>query len=112
MKIRFREGEIVNPTLAVDFSANAAYLRLSDNKIAETREIVPGVLVDLDEMQVAVSLEILGLGIDIPRTQLVTEYRMRSEDLDLLDSIRPNVTQFVQHQSTPHATPSPLGEFA
>jgi uncharacterized protein YuzE len=89
--------------LTVDFTADAAYLTLSDNEIVETCEVATGVLVDLDDMRVVVGVEVLALDVHIPRDRLVTDYHMRSEDLAVLDNIRPTVTSFVQRQSAPYA---------
>src|SRR5215207_7944560 len=100
------EGEIVIPTLTVDFGADAAYLMLSDHHVVETCEVSTGVLVDLDEMRVVVGVEVLALDAFIPRDRLITEYHLRSEDLSVLDQIRPSVTTFVQRQAAPVASTS------
>ncbi len=86
--------------LTVDFTANAAYLRLCDEKIATTREVAPGVLVDLDAMGVAVGVEVLDLDVMIPYADLKTYVHVRQEDLRILDLIRPSVTSFVARQSS------------
>ena len=90
-------------TLTVDFAADAAYLALSDHDVAETCEVAPGVLVDLDDMRVVVGVEVLTLDAFIPRDRLITEYHMRSDDLSILDQVRPSVTTFVQRQTAPIA---------
>jgi uncharacterized protein YuzE len=100
---RSLEGEIVIPTLTVDFGADAAYLLLSDNDVVETCEVSTGVLVDLDDMRVVVGVEVLALDTFIPRDRLITEYHLRFEDLSVLDQIRPSVTKFVQRQTLPVA---------
>lgn len=87
--------------LVVDHSADAAYLKLSDNQIVETCEVTDHVLVDLDDMRIVVGIEVLTLDAYIPREDLVREYHLRLEDLAVLDSIRPSVTTFVQRQSVP-----------
>jgi uncharacterized protein YuzE len=97
------EGEIMIPTLTVDFGADAAYLLLSDNDVVETCEVSTGVLVDLDDMRVVVGVEVLALDAFIPRDRLITDYHLRSEDLAALEQIRPSVTTFVQRQTAPLA---------
>lgn len=91
----------MNATLEVDFTADAAYLRLSDALVKRTCEAAPGVLVDLDEYGVVVGIEILELDVYIPRAALIEKYHVRSEQLDVLEQIRPNVTSFITRQSGP-----------
>jgi uncharacterized protein YuzE len=90
-------------TLTVDFAADAAYLALSDNEVVETREVSPGVLVDLDDLRMVVGVEVLALDAFIPRERLISDYHMRSEDVSILDQVRPSVTTFVQRQTAPVA---------
>jgi uncharacterized protein YuzE len=97
------EGEIMIPTLTVDFGADAAYLMLSDHDVVETCEVSTGVLVDLDDMRVVVGVEVLALDAFIPRDRLITDYHMRSEDVSVLDQVRPSVTTFVLRRSAPVA---------
>jgi uncharacterized protein YuzE len=87
----------------VDFAADAAYLALSDNEVVETREVSPGVLVDLDDLRMVVGVEVLALDAFIPRERLISDYHMRSEDVSILDQVRPSVTTFVQRQTAPVA---------
>ena len=90
-------------TLTVDFAADAAYLALSDHEVVETCEVSPGVLVDLDDLRMVVGVEVLALDAFIPRERLITDYHMRSEDVSILDQVRPSVTTFVQRQTAPVA---------
>jgi uncharacterized protein YuzE len=90
-------------TLTVDFAADAAYLALPDHEVVETCEVSPGVLVDLDDLRMVVGVEVLALDAFIPRERLITDYHMRSEDVSILDQVRPSVTTFVQRQTAPTA---------
>jgi uncharacterized protein YuzE len=106
------EGFEMTANLAIDFGADAAYLTLSTDEIAETCEVAPGVLVDLNEMRIVVGVEVLSLGGVIPRDRLVTDFHLRAEDLELLDQIRPSVTHFVQSHMAPTAATAPSGVLA
>lgn len=86
--------------LSVDHCANAAYLRLSSKKIVKTCEVVPGVLVDLDEFNVAVGVEFLSLDVAIPYNDLIQKYHVHSSNVPYLDMIRPSVTYFLSRQQT------------
>lgn len=99
----------MSSTLIVDHSTDAAYLKLADVEVDETCEVSEHVLVDLDEMRIVVGVEVLTLDAFIPREQLIREFHMRAEDLAVLDSIRPNVTTFVQRQTAPLAVAAPQG---
>lgn len=100
---RSMEGGVMTATLTVDFASDAAYLRLSDHDVVETCEVTPSVLVDLDDMRIVVGVEVLTLDALIPRDQLITDYHMRSEDVSVLDQVRPSVTTFVLRRSAPVA---------
>jgi hypothetical protein len=50
-----------------------------------------------------VGVEVLALDAFIPRERLITDYHMRSEDVSILDQVRPSVTTFVQRQTAPTA---------
>jgi len=91
----------MSATLTVDYAADVAYLRLSNNPVTRTCEVEPGVLVDLDEFGMVVGVEVLELDVVIPRTKLVTDYHVHHEQVDIFDQIRPNVTTFVAQQITP-----------
>ena len=97
----------MSPTLELDYSANAAYLRLRDGDIVETCEVTDQVLVDLDEQLVVVGVEVLTLDAHIPYEKLTRDYHVTTSDLAILDSIRPSVTSFVQRQSSPLSVAAP-----
>jgi uncharacterized protein YuzE len=103
------EGTGMSATLVVDHGADAAYLQLGQEEIIETCEVSPGVLVDLNDMRIVVGVEVLTLDAYIPREKLIRDFHMRAEDLEVLDSIRPSVTTFVQRQSAPIGVASPQG---
>lgn len=90
--------------LMIDSDANAAYLRLHDGVVDRTCEVAPGVMVDLDSMNVVLGIEVLTLDTQIPYTELVQKYHVRSDEVRVLDLIRPNVTYFISRQTS--AAPS------
>lgn len=48
-------------TVTSDATANAGYVRLSDNLVARTCELGDSILIDLDAMNVVVGIEVLRL---------------------------------------------------
>jgi len=44
-----------------DEQADAVYVRLDDSRIVESKEVQPGVILDLDSSQQVVGVEILGV---------------------------------------------------
>jgi len=84
--------------LEIDFTANAAYLALHDGVVTSTREVTPGVNVDLDEFDTVLGIEVLGLDVFIPYSELTRQYHVLSAELRALEIIRPNVTTFVARQ--------------
>lgn len=87
------------PKLTVDFDANAAYLKLRDGDVAKTCTVSPGVLVDQDEMDLVIGVEVLVLDAQIPYADLTRKHHIHSDDLKVLELIRPNVTSFMSRQS-------------
>ncbi len=47
--------------MKVQYGDDVAYVQLGQGEVAETREVAPGLLLDLDRKGEAVGLEILGL---------------------------------------------------
>jgi len=87
--------------LEIDYTANAAYLTLHDGTVVSTREVAPGVNVDLDEFDTVLGIEVLGLDVFIPYSELTTRYHVVRAELQALEIIRPNVTSFVARQALP-----------
>jgi len=69
-----------SPELSIDADASAAYLRLSDAPIVRTLRVAPRVNVDVDEMMVAVGIELLTLGAPYPVEDIIRDAHVRSED--------------------------------
>lgn len=70
------------PNLKIDLSAEAAYLRLSNNQVEQTRELTESVLVDLDSLGVVVGVEILDLDTPVPAGRLTKEFHVREDQLE------------------------------
>lgn len=85
--------------MSVDFEADAAYLQVSDHQVVETIEILPGLLIDLDELRCAVGVEVLSLALEIPVDEITRRYHLRRENLAALTQMRPAITSFVAHQA-------------
>ncbi len=86
--------------LMIDNDVNAAYLRLHDGEVVQTSEVAPGVMVDLDAMNVVLGIEVLTLDTYIPYTDLVQRYHVRSDEVRILELIRPSVTYFISRQTS------------
>lgn len=82
--------------LTVDHEAEAAYIRLSAAPVARTVEINDSILVDLDDMGVAVGIEILSLDADIPFTEITKQCHMHSDVIDSVRTIQPSISGFVR----------------
>lgn len=91
----------------IDQSADAAYIRLSDKAVARTVELTEDVYVDLDELGVAVGVEILSLAAVIPFARLITECHVHSSVVDIVAMIRPSVGHFFATASEASARPQP-----
>ncbi|MGI5188436.1 DUF2283 domain-containing protein [Promicromonospora sp. CA-289599] len=92
----------------IDSEADAAYVTLSDKPVAESAQLKGGVVVDLDDMGVAVGIEFLDLGAPIDYDVLTTRFHVHSEVIDLLKTIRPSVGGWVATiTSAPDTTTSP-----
>lgn len=92
----------------IDSVVSAAYITLSTNPVAETREVTDSVLVDLDDHGVAVGIEVLDLTAEMPYEQLCTYYHVHSDVVEVLRTIRPSVNGwFVSLTSGPDGTSTP-----
>jgi len=76
------------PAVSIDYEADAAYLKLSDGRVASTRDLTDHVMVDLDEYDVVVGVELLSLSAQLPLERLTTEFHVPSDQLDLLRMFR------------------------
>lgn len=84
-----------NIKLTVDQTSSLAYIQLSDNAVASTVEHDGCVIVDLDEMGMAVGVELLDLDAPIPFDALVTSYHVSSKVVDVLRLIQPTINGFM-----------------
>jgi uncharacterized protein YuzE len=84
-----------NIKLSVDKDNDLAYITLSDHAVARTVEHNECVNVDLDDMAIAVGIELLDLDAKIPFTELNTNYHVSSEVVELLRRIQPTINKFV-----------------
>ena len=96
----------MDPSLTVDFAADAAYLLLSDHEIARTCEVAPGVLVDLDGYGIVTGVEVIDLDAVIPYSELIDKFHVRADQLVILDSVRPSVSSFVSRQPETESHPN------
>jgi hypothetical protein len=98
----------------IDLEARAAYVALSANEVARTVEVAPNVLVDLDNLEIAVGIEVLQLDAEIPHEELRSRFHVHSDVIHALDNIRPSVGKFfnVGRGSDGEATGSGVLELA
>jgi uncharacterized protein YuzE len=102
-----------NVQLAVDIDAEAAYITLSDKNVAKTVEHSDCVLVDLDDMRVAVGVELLDLDATIPFDELTKKYHVKSDVIETLRLIQPTINKFMlNYRSTKETEPADDSENA
>jgi len=65
--------------LTIDTEATAAYIQLSDGKIVRTVRVAKRVNVDLDDLGVAVGIELLTLRGPYPVEEIIAATHVRSE---------------------------------
>ncbi|MEI6620280.1 MAG: DUF2283 domain-containing protein [Actinomycetes bacterium] len=85
-------------TIEVDTVLRCAYIRLSNEDVVRTIEVNDCVQVDLDRFGVAVGIEVLDDHAPLPFEQL-TKFHVRSEAIELLRLIRPDVGTFITFTS-------------
>jgi len=76
------------PAVSIDYEADAAYLTLTSKAVARTCKLTDDVLVDLDEFDMVVGVELLSLAALLPVDQLITEFHVPSERLELFRETR------------------------
>lgn len=81
--------------LSVDQTDSLAYITLSDHVVDSTVEHDDCVIVDLDDMGVAVGVELLDLDAVIPFDALTTRYHVKSDVVGLLRLIQPTINSFI-----------------
>ncbi|GAA3305409.1 MULTISPECIES: DUF2283 domain-containing protein [Glutamicibacter] len=80
--------------LEMDHDANAAYIQLTNSPVSKTVEVSQQVLVDLDEMNVAVGIEILSLHAEVPFSTLRDQFHIHSDVIAQLQMVQPTVSSF------------------
>lgn len=82
--------------IEVDADLKSAYIRLSSDQVARTIEFNDLIMVDLDEFGVAVGIELLEEGAVLPFTELVNDFHVHSDVVELLRLIRPSVASYLR----------------
>jgi uncharacterized protein YuzE len=59
-------------TIKVDKESDALYFRLAENRIAESEEVRPGVILDFDDKGNVVGIELLGISARASKEELST----------------------------------------
>ena len=78
-------------TITVDPAVGACYISLSDRPVANTEEFSDDILVDLDESGVAVGIEVLDLGAELPLTDLCRQLHIHKDDEPYLAKLLPTL---------------------
>ena len=93
-------------TVEVDTTADAAYISMSDEPVAETVQVSDDVLVDFDNVRVVVGIELLRIDAEIPFQKLIDECHVHSGDVERLRRLRPSIGHHFRSASegTTHAT--------
>lgn len=90
--------------LSIDNDADAAYIKMTNREITESRELGDGVIVDLDAMGIVVGIEILGIDTRIPFQRLTDEFHVHTVDVDYLKLLQPSISSFLMQFSTDGTT--------
>ncbi|KDA04902.1 hypothetical protein DC31_02175 [Microbacterium sp. CH12i] len=75
----------------VDTTADAAYISMSDEAVAETVQVTDDVLVDFDEFRIVAGIELLRIDADIPFQKLIDDCHVHSDDVETLRKLRPSI---------------------
>jgi len=89
-------GPNMSITIEVDTTVHAAYIALSAEPVARTVEFSEEILVDLDEHGIAVGIEVLNEGAELPFSALLNSFHVHSDVVALLRLIRPSVSAFME----------------
>lgn len=89
----------------VDTTADAAYISMSDEPVAETVQVTDEVLVDFDALRVVVGIELLRIDAEIPFQKLIDDCHVHSTDVETLRKLRPSIGHHFRSSSegTTHA---------
>jgi len=75
----------------VDTTADAAYISMSNEPVADTVQVTDEVLVDFDEFRIAVGIELLRIDAEIPFQKLIDDCHVHSDDVETLRKLRPSI---------------------
>lgn len=98
-------------SVSVDFDANAAYIAMSDEDVAATREASQEILVDLDQFGVVAGIEFLRIDAEIPFQKLIDDFHVHSDDVDRLRALRPSIAGRFQSAADGESTVTRKGVF-
>lgn len=87
---------MANISIEVDTLLHAAYIRLSEKDVARTVQVNDEIMIDLDDMNVAVGIEVLDEGAPLPFQDLVSRYHVHTSVVELLRLIRPDVASYFE----------------
>lgn len=90
----------IKVALELDLEADAAYIRLSVEAVAQTCEVNELILVDLDRNGIVVGIETLGINAPIPFAELETRFHVHSDVIAVLRLVRPSPGGFVEFHTT------------
>lgn len=88
-------------SVEVDTSVNAAYIRFSDNEVAETSEISDAVVVDVDAAGGVVGIEVLDLSAPLELPLIRDRYKMSDSEASLLLRLEPTLANVRARASAP-----------
>jgi uncharacterized protein YuzE len=86
--------------ISIDSAANSAYIRLQDKPVATSKIVNDDVVIDLDDMNIAVGIEVLDLEAELPFTELTSKFHVHSDTVELLRKLRPSISGFMSGYSS------------
>jgi uncharacterized protein YuzE len=86
--------------LEYDLNAGALYIRLSDEKVARTREAGDNAAVDLDAVGGVVGIEVISANHPWPLADILAKYQIPDQEVaEIRTYFRPQDTRLVQQES-------------
>lgn len=88
-------GSEMSIRIEVDTTLHAAYIELSTEPVVRTVAFSDDIQIDLDRFGVAVGIEVLDENARLPFDELLSEFHVRTDVIDLLKLIRPDVNSYL-----------------
>lgn len=89
-------------SVEIDTSVNAAYIQLSNEKVAKTTQLTEALIVDVDANGAVVGIELLDLGCPLEISTIRSQFPLSDEAIAVLRRLRPSLANVTAQASAPH----------